>query len=184
MEKTGKEEVDVQIAAPPTGFQKALKVLSWPIAAVTGVFYGHRHARNSIYDTLKGQGEFEVAREKRDSTINAEKVKAQDAAKIKAQAEKAAPETSKELEYTLRGVVGKANREYEKDVSKALHKRGYKWTHEFVGDLSRTEMFETAAIAISAASVALGVVLTIAGNKNIIDRFTGGNQKDAEAQRT
>jgi hypothetical protein len=154
-----KETIEAVEVKEPSALQKTLKVLAYPVAAVTGGVYAHKHARNSLYDTLKSLGAFNY----------------------EISAHKSSGETLVRTTTNLKGKIRPGSIKYNDDVTTILKNRGFNNTIDYFRELHPNQQFETLVTAFSAASIALGVALTIADNRSIIDRFS--KHRDTQPQR-
>lgn len=154
----------------PNALQRALRVLAYPIAAATGAFYLHKSSRNAIYDILKKRDEFKNVTDTEGNIIEkrAEQHLADDYKTITADAEKLEGAQKGRIQGKLRGILTKNSGE----ITEHLHARGYKYTHQYFADLPLIPQIEIGVAAIGAATVALGVVLSIADNKSLVDKLT------------
>jgi hypothetical protein len=142
----------------PTVVEKAVSALKYPISAAAGVVFGHRHARNALYDTLKKREVFDVQEKILDAAVkNASK------------------------SGSLKGRIRPQSIGFNSGVSKFLKEKGFNNTIDYIAELHPNQQIDTALAAFSAASIALGVMLTIGQNKSLMERFSSSS-KDSDQQ--
>lgn len=145
--------------------EKVVSALKYPVAAGVGYFYGHRYARNALYDTLKNRGVFKEGEKKLDKAV-------QGVVKV---AQKTAG--------SLKGKIRPLSIKYNDGVTTFLEEKGFHNTIDYIKELHPNQQFDTAVAFFSAASIALGVIMTIGENKSLMDRFNKSRDKHAEAAR-
>jgi hypothetical protein len=153
------------LAKPPSAVEKTISALKYPIVAASGIIFGHRYARNALYDTLKNRKVFKDHEEALDTAVS--------------DAVKEAVATS----GSLKGKIRPLSKNYNKAVTDFLKEKGFKNTIDYIAELHPNQQFDTALAAFSAASITLGVILTMTQNKSLFDNFMNASDKKADVGR-
>jgi hypothetical protein len=161
----------------PNIIQKAVKVIAWPLAAVSGIFYSHKYARNATYDRLKSKGEFKVALDEKDKAYEALKTGGRPVELVKADGS-----TATVIVHNVQGKQREIEKQFEKNVNKIFRASGYRYTPHYIKDLGTIQQIEAGVAFLSAASIALGVAFAIADSK-ALGRLKL-NQGDAQTAQT
>lgn len=146
---------DIQDNDPGT-FGKALKVLAYPLSATIGAAYAHIHARNKLYDLLKFTPEIDKARHEHWDRLNSIVASTTD----------------------IKETLSAEHSRYSGKVTQFFRERGFHNTFDYIKGLQHNQKIETALAFFTAAGISLGVMLTIADHKSLLDRFRPEHKPD------
>lgn len=148
----------------PSTFSKVLKVAAYPISATIGGFYWHTHVRNASYDRMRNTGN-----EKGgvfSDLLKWSHDKQQELLDMKV--------GSEEFPAKLKLI----NQEFSAKMTERFKELGYTSMYKRYQSLSRYVRTETMLTSLTAAGIALGVLLTAADSKSLFDTLGLSDKKD------
>lgn len=156
------EDTDDTAKHVPGTFSKVLKVLAYPIAALTGGAFWHTHVRKSSLERINNMGT-------QPGGAFADLVATRKAAHDALLAKPINPET---FPHELKTI----NQAFSQGQATRMEKMGFSTMLSRYKSLSRYTRFETALTAFTAAGISLGVLLTIADSKFLLNKINASDQ--------
>lgn len=148
--------------APPSGLERVLRPLAWPISALAGLYYGHAYIRNHSYDKLKNMGLFRNKWNERNETI-----------------QKLVPEWG--VQKDVSDEIKAANLVYSTHTEERMAELGFQSVSKRFSLLHHTQKFEALLNAFTAFGVSLGVIFSITEHKDLADKLSA---KDSSQQQS
>jgi len=134
----------------PNPFSNTLKMMAYPLSVAIGWYYGHVTIRNKTYDRIKRYGGFD------DILPN----------HVKNMEELVRPHGElRNITHEFAPLHG----EFTGKISQRMRELGFKNTHDYMKGLHHNEKLEAALTAFTAAGITLGVILSIADSKTMLN---------------
>lgn len=165
-----------QSDAPAGKLQSALKALSYPVSTILGVFYANSKVRNESYNNLRGMGAFDDLRAHRDrqaqNLLEASGIHPADHTRTMID-----PQRAKQFSSGHAAI----DAEYAEAINQRIADLGYTNMWKRYKALHFNQRLETGMRFFTVAGASLGVILTIANNKHLMDKL---NERGDEADVT
>lgn len=142
----------------PGIINRTLNAIAYPVSLAVGWVYAHISARNSLYDTVKYNDEFHkpIRQPHWDNVKNILSKHGNVAAEI-------AQEHAK----------------FSRETTQFFKSRGFHNTFDYFKGISSQQKLDSVMSFFTAAGISLGVMLTIADNKSLFERFTRRQRQDS-----